>query len=194
VDEDEGQLRGACRAPGALEVCYGCAEVYYSRCARLEARGPQEGVCRPSRKAVLLGKHGLDPAVATGWDGGGGTTAASGGGGGATAPPSVSAEGEKSEDANPVHPCLIYLEEEEDAVVDGVIAAMCSACGQMICGKCLPELMASAHGEECPSPKAHGVTTMEDPSVGVWEQCNLPVGQFETPVCPRTTGRLKAML
>ena len=148
-EEVEGQLCGDCGALDAFEVCYGCAEVYYcdkvcqknswkrrdhkKECAELQAK----------QKVALLGKHGPDPALSSGGEGGG-----------AAPPPPVSAEGGKSADADPVHPCLICLEKEEDAIVGGAIGGMCTACGQNICGKCWPELMASAHGEECPKCRA----------------------------------------
>jgi hypothetical protein len=96
------------------------------KCAELQAK----------QKAALLGTHGPDPALVS--EGGGGVraAAASGGGGGAAAtpPPPVSAEGEKSEDADPVHPCLICLEEEDDAIVAGETGGICTLCTSMVQG------------------------------------------------------------
>ena len=81
------------------------------KCAELQAK----------QKAALLGTHGPDPALASGGGGWVRTAAASGVGGGA-APPPISAEGKKSADAEPAHPCLICLEEENDAEVDGTMS------------------------------------------------------------------------
>jgi hypothetical protein len=133
---------GASVAPGAFEVCYGCAEEYYCDkvCQKNSwKRGDHKKECaelQAKQKTALLGKHGPDPALARG----GGAAAASGGGGGAAAAaPPISAESEKSEDADPVRPCLICLEEEDEAEVAGQVPGMCTACGQMICGKCWVE-------------------------------------------------------
>jgi hypothetical protein len=82
VEEVGGQLCGDCGAPGAFEVCYGCAEVYYCDkvCQKNSwKRGDHKRECaelQAKQKAALLGKHGPDPALVTGGGGGGAAAAA----------------------------------------------------------------------------------------------------------------------
>jgi hypothetical protein len=113
-------------SPGAFWLCCGCAETYYcnraceknswkhgdhkEKCAELQA----------TQKAALLGKHGPDPVLTSG----DGAAAAASGREGAAAPPPISAEEEKSEDVDPVHPCLICLEDDDDAIVVGAVGGM----------------------------------------------------------------------
>jgi hypothetical protein len=70
-------------------------------------------------------------------------------------------------DVDPVHPCLICQEEEDDANVAGVAPGTCSACGQRICGKCWPVLMASAHANKCPKCRVPAAAPNEENALRV---------------------------
>jgi hypothetical protein len=129
---EKGQVCGDCGSPDALRVCYGCNEVYY--CARAcqknhWKRGGHKLECaelQAKQKAVLLGKHEADPALATDGDGDGGAAVAGNGGGGggvsdgrlaatlggsAPVTPAVSAAQSETRQA-----CPICLEDDKDVI------------------------------------------------------------------------------
>jgi hypothetical protein len=77
-DEDKGQLCGDCGSPGAFWLCCGCAETYYCNRAceknswKREDHKRECAELQAKQKAALLGKHGPDPALASGGGSGGG--------------------------------------------------------------------------------------------------------------------------
>ena len=90
--------------------------------------------------------------------GGGGAAAADAASGGAAAAgaPAVAVPG--GEVSDPLHPCAICMDREDDATVGGKVAGLCTACGKLICGECFPRVLAAVWPRLCGSCSSRSLT------------------------------------
>jgi TPR repeat protein len=70
-------------------------------------------------------------------------------------------EGQVDGRPDPIHPCPICFEEEDNAAVNGKFCAMCTACGQLFCGKCHLDLQNSI-SSKCPMCRACMIVSPND--------------------------------
>eukprot|EP00729_Bicosta_minor_P005084 gene5084-biopygen15833 len=98
----------------------------------------------------------------------GGGEGAGGGGAAAAGGRSSNAVAEEDEIENP---CPVCLDNEDDAIVDGKIPGMCTACGQSYCGLCNTGGLASRLGSKptCPTCRAPSIVSDEDKFKRTWK-------------------------
>lgn len=150
----DGKPCAYCKTPGAKKTCEACRSRTYcdrgcqmkdwkrehrGQCKKLQQTNPNEQVT--SQKVFTPS----NPAAAAEAAGGGGSDGA------VTAVAAAGGEGDGSTDEEEEdefeNPCPICLDNEDDATVNRMQAAMCASCGQMFCGACNYRIASTM---ECP--------------------------------------------
>eukprot|EP00729_Bicosta_minor_P032828 gene32828-biopygen3824 len=174
-----------CKRPGARLKCEGCRQRSYCdrKCQKRDWKQEHRGQCVKLQQVFVPpppGWRGAGVAEVAAACGGGGGAAAAGGGGGA--PPVVIDDEDEIE-----NPCPICLDNEDDTIVDGKRAGMCSACGQSYCGACKAGGLAD-RSPNCPTCRAPLIVLREKEFKRMWKLVHDRSPGRHTPVAQYSLG------
>ena len=209
--EDDDALCDFCRKPGAVLKCSNCRQraCCNKKCQKKHWKAQSsshKAECkslREAKKVSVLVSEDLggrraaaspQPAhrhrsVLPSVEGGAAGCGGSGGSGGGSGKHDAEDDVTDNDEPEPVHPCPICFENEDDGIADGEIYGCCHTCGVMFCGPCHRKVFQTT--KKCPTCRTDGNSvTLRAIFQGLWALIHTRSPGRHTPAAQVSLGSM----